>query len=160
MLDTGIDVPEVVNLVFFKLVRSKTKFWQMVGRGTRLCPDLFGPGEDKEYFLIFDYCQNLEFFRANPEPRTSAQQVAVRATVRGTARSRAGTDEKKEKAKGFEEDRASYEAEGREKAPSEDDVREDDGTLRWHFGSLQISDDDQLDRELAEFEARNGKGRA
>ena len=44
MLDTGIDVPEVVNLVFFKLVRSKTKFWQMVGRGTRLCPDLFGPG--------------------------------------------------------------------------------------------------------------------
>jgi type I restriction enzyme, R subunit len=44
MLDTGIDVPEVVNLVFFKLVRSKTKFWQMMGRGTRLCPDLFGPG--------------------------------------------------------------------------------------------------------------------
>ena len=47
MLDTGIDIPEVVNLVFFKLVRSKTKFWQMVGRGTRLCPDLFGPGQDK-----------------------------------------------------------------------------------------------------------------
>ena len=45
MLDTGIDVPEVVNLVFFKPVRSKTKFWQMIGRGTRLCPDLFGPGE-------------------------------------------------------------------------------------------------------------------
>jgi type I site-specific restriction endonuclease len=35
MLDTGIDVPEVVNLAFFKIVRSKTKFWQMVGRGTR-----------------------------------------------------------------------------------------------------------------------------
>jgi type I restriction enzyme R subunit len=67
MLDTGIDVPEVVNLVFFKQVRSKTKFWQMVGRGTRLCPDLFGPGQDKEYFLIFDYCQNIEFFGANPE---------------------------------------------------------------------------------------------
>ena len=50
MLDTGIDVPEVVNLVFFKLVRSKTKFWQMLGRGTRLCPDLFGPGEDKKCF--------------------------------------------------------------------------------------------------------------
>ena len=50
MLDTGIDVPEVVNLVFFKLVRSKTKFWQMIGRGTRLCPDLFGPGQDKEFF--------------------------------------------------------------------------------------------------------------
>src|SRR6202035_3446282 len=62
MLDTGIDVPEVVNLVFFKLVRSKTKFWQMVGRGTRLCPDLFGPGKDKEFFYLFDYCQNLEFF--------------------------------------------------------------------------------------------------
>lgn len=46
MLDTGIDVPEVLNLVFFKLVRSKTKFWQMVGRGTRLCPDVFGPGAE------------------------------------------------------------------------------------------------------------------
>ena len=62
MLDTGIDVPEVVNLVFFKLVRSKTKFWQMVGRGTRLCADLFGPGQDKEQFYLFDYCQNLEYF--------------------------------------------------------------------------------------------------
>ncbi|MGH8728696.1 MAG: type I restriction-modification enzyme R subunit C-terminal domain-containing protein [Burkholderiales bacterium] len=62
MLDTGIDVPEVVNLVFFKLVRSKTKFWQMVGRGTRLCPDLFGPGQHKQFFYLFDYCQNLEFF--------------------------------------------------------------------------------------------------
>jgi type I restriction enzyme R subunit len=67
MLDTGIDVPEIVNLVFFKQVRSKTKFWQMMGRGTRLCPDLFGPGQDKEYFRVFDFCQNLEFFGANPE---------------------------------------------------------------------------------------------
>ena len=66
MLDTGIDVPEVVNLVFFKLVRSKTKFWQMIGRGTRLCPDLFGPGHDKEFFYVFDFCQNLEFFNQNP----------------------------------------------------------------------------------------------
>ncbi|HKO46491.1 MAG TPA: DEAD/DEAH box helicase family protein, partial [Polyangiaceae bacterium] len=66
MLDTGIDVPEVVNLVFFKLVRSKTKFAQMVGRGTRLKPDLFGPGLDKKFFYIFDFCQNLEFFGANP----------------------------------------------------------------------------------------------
>ncbi len=65
MLDTGIDVPEVVNLVFFKIVRSKTKFWQMIGRGTRLCPDLFGPGEDKDHFLIFDFCQNFEFFNQN-----------------------------------------------------------------------------------------------
>ncbi|HLN88097.1 MAG TPA: DEAD/DEAH box helicase family protein, partial [Candidatus Limnocylindrales bacterium] len=62
MLDTGIDIPEVVNLVFFKLVRSKTKFWQMLGRGTRLCPELFGPGKDKEFFYVFDYCQNLEYF--------------------------------------------------------------------------------------------------
>jgi type I restriction enzyme, R subunit len=67
MLDTGIDVPEIVNLVFFKPVRSKTKFWQMIGRGTRLCPDLFGPGQDKEFFRVFDYCQNIEFFGANPE---------------------------------------------------------------------------------------------
>ncbi len=67
MLDTGIDVPEIVNLVFFKLVRSKTKFWQMVGRGTRLCPDLFGPGRHKQFFELFDYCQNLEFFSENPD---------------------------------------------------------------------------------------------
>ncbi len=67
MLDTGIDVPEVVNLVFFKLVRSKTKFWQMLGRGTRLCPDLFGPGRDKTHFQVFDFCQNLEYFSQNPE---------------------------------------------------------------------------------------------
>lgn len=67
MLDTGIDVPEVVNLVFFKVVRSRTKFWQMVGRGTRLCKDLFGPGEHKKFFYLFDYCQNLEFFSQNPE---------------------------------------------------------------------------------------------
>src|ERR1019366_6641279 len=65
MLDTGIDIPEVVNLVFFKLVRSKTKFWQMLGRGTRLCPDLFEPGKHKEFFFVFDYCQNLEYFSQN-----------------------------------------------------------------------------------------------
>ncbi len=67
MLDTGIDVPEVVSLVFFKMVRSKTKFWQMVGRGTRLCKDLFGPGDDKRDFYLFDFCGNLEFFSQNPE---------------------------------------------------------------------------------------------
>ncbi len=67
MLDTGIDVPEVVNLVFFKLVRSKTKFWQMVGRGTRLSKDLIAPGKDKKFFYIFDFCQNLEFFSQNLE---------------------------------------------------------------------------------------------
>ena len=72
MLDTGIDIPEVVNLVFIKLVRSKTKFWQMVGRGTRLRKDLFGPGKDKEFFYILDYCQNLEFFSQNPETTDGA----------------------------------------------------------------------------------------
>jgi len=56
----------VVNLVFFKVVRSKTKFWQMLGRGTRLCPDLFGPGRDKDHFRIFDYCGNFEYFGQNP----------------------------------------------------------------------------------------------
>ncbi len=66
MLDTGIDVPEVVNLVFFKVVRAKTKFWQMLGRGTRLCKDLFGPDEDKKNFFVFDFCQNLEYFSQNP----------------------------------------------------------------------------------------------
>ena len=67
MLDTGIDIPEILNLVFFKKVRSKTKFWQMIGRGTRLCPDLLGLGQDKEKFLIFDFCNNFEFFRVNPK---------------------------------------------------------------------------------------------
>jgi type I restriction enzyme R subunit len=62
MLDTGIDVPDVVNLVFFKAVRSKSKFWQMLGRGTRLRPDLFGPGAHKQDFLVFDFCGNLEYF--------------------------------------------------------------------------------------------------
>jgi type I restriction enzyme R subunit len=65
MLDTGIDVPEVVNLVFFKQVRSKVKFWQMIGRGTRLRPDLYGPGLDKTDFKVFDYCGNLEYFSQN-----------------------------------------------------------------------------------------------
>ncbi len=72
MLDTGIDVPEVVNLVFFKIVRSKTKFWQMLGRGTRLSKDLFGPGRHKEYFQVFDFCQNLEFFNQSLPPSESA----------------------------------------------------------------------------------------
>jgi type I restriction enzyme R subunit len=67
MLDTGIDVPELVNLVFFKPVRSKTKFWQMIGRGTRLCPNLFGPERHKEFFYIFDWCRNFEFFSQNPD---------------------------------------------------------------------------------------------
>jgi type I restriction enzyme R subunit len=62
MLDTGIDVPQIVNLVFAKPVRSYAKFWQMIGRGTRLCYDLFGPGKDKQCFQIFDHWGNFEFF--------------------------------------------------------------------------------------------------
>ena len=67
MLDTGIDVHEVANLVFFKPVYSRIKFWQMIGRGTRLCPDLFGPGKDKQDFFVFDFCYNFDFFKENPE---------------------------------------------------------------------------------------------
>ena len=77
MLDTGIDVPEVLNLVFFKVVRSKTKFWQMIGRGTRLRKDLFGPGRDKTEFLIFDYCQNFEFFNENPNLKEAKQSTSL-----------------------------------------------------------------------------------
>lgn len=65
MMDTGIDVPDVLNLVFFKSVHSKIKFLQMVGRGTRLSPDVFGPGLDKKGFLIFDYFDNFNFFQAH-----------------------------------------------------------------------------------------------
>ncbi len=67
MLDTGIDVPEILNLVFFKPVYSKIKFWQMIGRGTRLCPDLFGPGQDKHDFRVYDFCFNFDFFKENPQ---------------------------------------------------------------------------------------------
>jgi len=65
MLDTGIDVPELLNLVFFKPVKSKIKFWQMIGRGTRLSPNLFGEGEDKTSFNIFDFCSNFYYFEIN-----------------------------------------------------------------------------------------------
>ena len=67
MLDTGIDVPDVLNLVFFKIVKSRIKFWQMIGRGTRLSPDIFGQGKNKECFYIFDWCRNFEFFELNPD---------------------------------------------------------------------------------------------
>lgn len=64
MLDTGIDIPEILNLVFFKKVMSKAKFWQMIGRGTRLCKNLIDGG-DKEKFYIFDFGNNFAFFRMN-----------------------------------------------------------------------------------------------
>ena len=80
MLDTGIDVPEVVNLVFAKPVKSKVKFWQMIGRGTRLCKDLFGPKQDKQCFLIFDHWENFAFHEMNADeaeaktPKSLAQR--------------------------------------------------------------------------------------
>lgn len=79
MLDTGIDVPEVLNLVFFKKVMSKAKFWQMIGRGTRLCADLMD-GEDKNKFYIFDFCGNFEFFRMN-QGRPTANMMALQGAV-------------------------------------------------------------------------------
>lgn len=79
MLDTGIDVPEVLNLVFFKKVLSKAKFWQMIGRGTRLCPGLLDGG-DKQKFYIFDFCGNFEFFRMN-KGRPTANQIALQGAI-------------------------------------------------------------------------------
>lgn len=79
MLDTGIDVPEVLNLVFFKKVMSKAKFWQMIGRGTRLCPGLLD-GEDKNKFYIFDFCGNFEFFRMN-NGKPTANQMALQGAI-------------------------------------------------------------------------------
>ena len=79
MLDTGIDVPEVLNLVFFKKVMSKAKFWQMIGRGTRLCPALLD-GKDKEKFYIFDFCGNFEFFRMN-KGKATANMIALQGAI-------------------------------------------------------------------------------
>ena len=79
MLDTGIDVPEVLNLVFFKKVMSKAKFWQMIGRGTRLCPGLID-GRDKDKFYIFDLCGNFEFFRMR-KGKTSVIQMALQSAI-------------------------------------------------------------------------------
>lgn len=79
MLDTGIDVPEVVNLVFFKKVMSKAKFWQMIGRGTRLCPGQID-GEDKNKFYIFDFCGNFEFFRLN-KGRANANTMPLQGAI-------------------------------------------------------------------------------
>ena len=79
MLDTGIDVPEILNLVFFKKVMSKAKFWQMIGRGTRLCSGLID-GQDKEKFYIFDFCGNFEFFRMN-QGKTTANMVALQGAI-------------------------------------------------------------------------------
>ncbi|MBQ3734889.1 MAG: DEAD/DEAH box helicase family protein [Bacteroidales bacterium] len=80
MLDTGIDIPDILNLVFFKIVKSKIKFWQMVGRGTRLSENIFGAGKDKEQFYIFDWCRNFEYFGKNPDGKEAppAQSLTER----------------------------------------------------------------------------------
>lgn len=81
MLDTGIDVPAVVNLVFAKPVKSYVKFWQMIGRGTRLCRDLFGPGQHKEYFRIFDHWGNFEYFGIYPPEVAPSMSKSLMQTV-------------------------------------------------------------------------------
>lgn len=80
MLDTGIDVPEILNLVFFKKVYSKSKFRQMIGRGTRTCKGLID-GEDKQYFLIFDFCSNFEFFRLNKKDVEAGLQGTLQSNL-------------------------------------------------------------------------------
>ena len=78
MLDTGIDVPEILNLVFFKPIKSKIKFWQMIGRGTRLCPNIFGDGEDKQSFNIFDFCSNFSYFNLNSKGLPSQKTISLK----------------------------------------------------------------------------------
>ena len=87
MLDTGIDVPQIVNLVFAKPVYSYVKFWQMIGRGTRLCEDLFGPGKHKLHFLIFDHWKNFEYFdqhyqAAEPKQSKSLPQIVFENRIK------------------------------------------------------------------------------
>ncbi len=88
-MDTGIDVPQCVNLVFFKKVRSKAKFWQMIGRGTRLCKGLTcmdpidGEYTDKRRFLIFDYCGNFEYFREHIEGFVSKETKSLSENIFG-----------------------------------------------------------------------------
>jgi type I restriction enzyme R subunit len=77
MLDTGIDVPEILNLVFFKPVKSKIKFMQMIGRGTRPCKDIFGRGKDKECFTIFDYLGNFEYFNVEQNKEKEQEQKSL-----------------------------------------------------------------------------------
>ena len=77
MLDTGIDVPSILNLVFFKPVRSKIKFMQMIGRGTRLCENIYGPGRHKSGFQIFDYCGNFEYFGEHPEGNSPKPALTI-----------------------------------------------------------------------------------
>ena len=84
MLDTGIDVPEILNLVFYKKVKSYAKFWQMIGRGTRLCKNLLGKGQDKKKFLILDFCGNFDYFRVNTNGQDNGKQVGLTERIFNT----------------------------------------------------------------------------
>ena len=81
MLDTGIDIPEILNLVFAKPIKSPVKFWQMIGRGTRLCEDLFGPGKHKTVFRIFDHWGNFERFETGYRPAEPTQSKSLMQLV-------------------------------------------------------------------------------
>ncbi|MEJ8606556.1 DEAD/DEAH box helicase family protein [Riemerella anatipestifer] len=81
MMDTGVDAPRVLNLVFFKEVKSFAKFWQMIGRGTRKCPDIFGKDQDKEFFLIFDICGNFEYFDEFPDGYQPSQTQSLQSRL-------------------------------------------------------------------------------
>ena len=83
MLDTGIDVPDVLNLVFFKPVKSRIKFMQMIGRGTRLSPNIFGEGKNKECFYIFDWCCNFDFFEKNPDGNVAGSSISLTERIFG-----------------------------------------------------------------------------
>ncbi|WP_299792361.1 DEAD/DEAH box helicase family protein [uncultured Shewanella sp.] len=102
MMDTGIDVPEVVNLVFARPVKSWVKFWQMIGRGTRLCQDLFGPGKDKQEFLIFDHYGNFEYFEEEYVEADTGQSRSLLQTVFEARLLLADEAQKKADVKGFE----------------------------------------------------------
>lgn len=77
MLDTGVDVPDILNLVFFKPVYSSIKYIQMIGRGTRLCPGIFDNGGDKKVFYIFDWCENFEFFKENKTGKIASLTISL-----------------------------------------------------------------------------------
>lgn len=80
MMDTGVDIPAVLNLVFFKRVRSKTKFWQMIGRGTRLCEKLID-GKDKDKFLIFDFLGNFDFFKTGKKEFEPTSSIPIQGAL-------------------------------------------------------------------------------
>jgi type I restriction enzyme R subunit len=145
MLDTGIDVPEVVNLVLFKLIRSKTKFWQIMGRGTRLCPDLFGPGQDKECYYVFDFCQNLEFFGQNPPISDGSRAKSLNERLFGTRLDLIRAIDEKSKTEiynGFAEEGADFVGEDEEsqsQASDEAAIRDESlRVLQDHVGAMNL----------------------